>query len=338
MTDTATVVPTPGVAATRRRSRGSGTLIGWLATRITIGVATLLLVSVLVFLATQALPGDVARIILGNEATPDQVLLLRTQLGLDEPLITQYLTWLGGFVTGNWGNSLLTGFPVTELVGPRLLNSATLLVISMVISIPSAILLGVYTAERRDGVVDRLLLRFAMVVNAIPDFVLGTLLVVLLGTTVFTIFPPVAIIPPGDMPWWYPAELFLPVLTIVLMAVTYLYRLVRASVIDVLESEYVQMAELKGMRRSVILFRHALPNAIVPTIQASSLIIAACLGGLVVIEYVFAYPGIGTLLTDSVGTRDLPVLQAIILIIAATYFVCNLVADLLSGVTNRRAR
>lgn len=304
-------------------------------TRCLLGLLVLWIVSVLVFLATQALPGDVARIVLGQEATPQQVVLLRAQLGLDEPLSSQYLAWLEGVLTGDFGRSLLTGTPVSELLGPRLVNSLTLVVFSMVIAIPLSVALGVLTAERRDGLLDRVLLRASMIFNAVPDFVVATLLVVVFATTVFHVLPAVAIIPSGGRPWWYPDQLVLPVATIVMMATTYLYRLVRASVIDVLQSEYVLMAELKGLSRARVLFRHALPNAVAPMVQASSLIVATTLGGLVVIEYVFGYPGIGTLLTDSVGTRDIPAVQAVVLVIAAMFFVCNLIADLLAGTTRR---
>lgn len=328
---------TPATSAPRRRRRGSASA-GWILRRIAIGIGVLLAVSILVFLATQALPGDVARVILGRDATAEQVAVLRERLGLDQPLVVQYLNWLGGALRGDFGVSLATGEPVSQVLAGRLLNSMTLVVFGMLIAVPLSLVLGVVTAERRDRPIDKASLRVSMILNALPDFVLGTLLVVLLGTTVFKLFPPVAIIPAGHLPWWYPDRLVLPVLTIVIMATTYLYRLVRASMIDVLSSEYVQTATLKGLTRRTILFRHALPNAVGPMIQATSIIVAATLGGIVVVEFVYNYPGLGTLLTQSIGTRDLPVVQAIVLVIAATYFICNLIADIIAGVTNRSSR
>ncbi|MGV9863394.1 ABC transporter permease [Rhodococcus koreensis] len=315
-----------------------GPLARWLLLRVAAGVVTLAIVSVLVFAATQALPGDVARLILGPDATADQVAQLRVTLGLDDPVIAQYFAWISGLLSGNLGTSLVTGNPVVDVVAPRLANSLFLVGISMLISIPLSIALGVFTAERRDRFIDRALLRFSMVSNAIPDFVLGILLVVLFGTTVFTWFPPVAIVPVGDAPWAHLDRLILPILTIVILVTTYLCRLVRSSFIDVLDSDYVQMAELKGLGRIMILFRHALPNAIGALIQAAAISAAVVLGGLVVVENVFNFNGIGTLLSNSIKTHDLPVIQAVVMIIATAFFVCNLVADLLVGEGRKKER
>ncbi|MGW5150589.1 ABC transporter permease [Rhodococcus koreensis] len=315
-----------------------GPLARWLLLRVAAGAVTLAIVSVLVFAATQALPGDVARLILGPDATADQVAQLRVTLGLDDPVIAQYFAWISGLLSGNLGTSLVTGNPVVDVVAPRLANSLFLVGISMLISIPLSIALGVFTAERHDRFIDRALLRFSMVSNAIPDFVLGILLVVLFGTTVFTWFPPVAIVPVGDAPWAHLDRLILPILTIVILVTTYLCRLVRSSFIDVLDSDYVQMAELKGLGRIMILFRHALPNAIGALIQAAAISAAVVLGGLVVVENVFNFNGIGTLLSNSIKTHDLPVIQAVVMIIATAFFVCNLVADLLVGEGRKKER
>lgn len=315
---------------------GASTFVRWLLLRTLAGLVTLMIVSVLIFAATQALSGDIARIILGTGATADQVAQLRSTLGLDEPVLSQYFAWVSGLFTGDLGTSLVSGAPVIDVVAPRLGNSLFLVGISMAISVPLSIVVGVFTAEKRDGVIDRSLLQFSMVSNAIPDFALALLLVVLFGTTVFTWFLPVAIVPVGQPPWAYLDHLVLPILTIVIMVTTYLYRLVRSSFIDVLDSDFVQMAELKGLGRTQILFRHALPNAVGALIQAAAICFAVVLGGLVVVENVFNFNGIGTLLSNSIKTHDLPVIQAAVMIIAAAFFVCNLIADLLAGDGRRR--
>jgi len=323
-----TAITPPGVA---RRGSRRGAPARRLLWRLGGGLVVLFAVSVVVFAVTQALPGDLPRLILGTDADEVQIEALRLQLGLDRPPLEQYLSWLGGVLTGDLGTSLGSGRPVAEVLGFRILNSFTLITISMLIAVPLSMVLGVLTAARRDSLGDRALLGFSMVTNALPDFVLGTLLIVLLGTTVLPLFPPVSLFPPGDLPWWYPAQLVLPVMTLTIMAVTYLYRLVRSSVIDVLDSEYIQMARLKGLAGPVVLFRHALPNAVIPAIQASSIVFAVSLGGLVVIENLFAFPGVGSALSSAIATHDIPVLQACVLLIAATFFVCNTIADLLSA-------
>ena len=321
--------PAPGAGRTR-----------WLRVGRTlgIGVLTMFLVSVLVFFATQALPGDIAQIILGRDATPESLATLRAQLGLDRPVIEQYFTWIAGVLRGDFGVSLSSGQPVTTYLGGRILNSATLVVFTMVISLPLSIVAGVFAARHKDGWFDKALLAGSSLVNSLPMFVLGTLLVVLLGTTVFPILPPVSIIPPGDLPWWHPAELVLPVTTLVLLATTYLARLVRSTVIDVLDSEYIQMATLKGLKENRIVYRHALVNAIGPTLQAAAMTTAVTLGGVVVIEFVFAYPGIGTALTDAISKRDIPVIQAVVLLIAVVFYLCNLLADVIQSTLGPRSR
>lgn len=303
----------------------------WLRALFTVvqGLLILLVVSIAVFLATQAMPGDTARVLLGNTATPARVALLQQQLGLNKPLVSQYLSWLSKIVRGDFGTSLASGQPVaTELVA-RLENSAYIAAVAVVIIIPVSVLVGVLSARFRDGWFDRGFLTASMVANALPDFVVGTLLVAVFGTNVFHWFPPVSLIPIGARPWWYPSLLVLPVTTLVIGGVMYLGRLIRASVIDVLGSEYVEMAELKGLSGRRILLRHALPNAIAPTIPATSLVAAYTVGGVVVVEYLFNYPGVGALLIQAIDTRDIPVIQAVVMVIAAAYFVFNRIADLI---------
>lgn len=310
----------------------------WIATRAALGLLTLLAVSVVVFLATQALPGDVAQIILGTHSTPERLAALREQLGLNVPLHLQYAHWLMGVLSGDMGDSLVNHQPVSQLLGGRILNSFTLGALAMAFTLPLSLIIGIRAAYRRDRAFDGTFMGTSMIVNALPDFVLGTLLIALFGTTVLHILPPVSIIPPGDMPWWHPTSLVLPVATLTLFGVTYLARLVRASFIDVVESEYVQTAILKGLTMRRVLFRHALPNALAPVIPAASIVAAFTLAGVVVVEYLFAYPGIGSALVDAVGNHDLPVIQAIVLLMAAVFYLLNLLADVLSTLTSPKAR
>ncbi len=301
-----------------------------LLARLLQGVLTLLAVSLLIFLAARALPGDVANMILGQSATQEQLDQLRVQLGLDQPLWWQYLIWLGGILRGDWGMSLSNGQPVADLLALGVRNSATLSGVALAVMLPLSLLVGVIAAQFRDGFVDKVFLGMSMVANAVPDFVTGTVLVALFATTVLHVLPAVSFIPPGDSPFSYPDALVLPATTVIIPGVMYLARLVRVAVIDVMATEYIQTAELKGLSPGRILFRHALPNAVAPIIPAASLVAAFTVGGVVVVEYLFAYPGVGSALVDAVTNRDLPVIQANVLVIASAYFIFNLIADSLA--------
>lgn len=327
MTEMIALSRDPGVDVVKRRRRN--TTKKWVGKAVQ-GVLTLWLVSLLIFFATQAMPGDVAQVILGTNATPERLATVRAQLGLDQPLWQQYLDWFGGILHGDWGKSLITQVPVAETLSLRLRNSVTLGVMALIIMLPISLVVGVVAAQRKDRIFDKIFMGSSMGVNAVPEFVLGTLLIALFGTTVFHVLPPVAMIPPEHMPWWHPAELVLPVTTLVIGGVAYLSRLVRVSFIDVMNSEYIQTAQLKGLSTRRILYRHALPNALAPIIPAASLVAAFLIGGTVVIEYLFSYPGIGLSMVEAVGKRDLPLIQAVVLIIATAYFVFNFIADLLS--------
>lgn len=303
----------------------------WATRRLVVGLLMLLIVSALIFAATQALPGDIAIMILGKDATPEQLATVRSQLRLDQPLIVQYGVWLANTLVGDFGQSIAARLPVSQLIGPRIVNSFTLVIISMAFAIPVSVVCGLVAAFHKDGVFDRGLLGFSLGVNALPEFVLGLLLVVVFSTNVLHILPAVSILSPNKSILAQAPALVLPVLTLFLLQTTYLYRLVRGSVIDVLASDYIQFAELKGLSARRILFRHALPNAAVPAIQAAATVFAFSVGGVVVIEYVFGFPGIGTALTDAVGNRDIAVVQFIVLLIAATFFVANMIADVFAA-------
>jgi peptide/nickel transport system permease protein len=227
---------------------------------------------------------------------------------------------------------------VADLVGSRVVNSMALLMFAALIGIPTGILLGAYSAVRRDTRFDELALLAAFGLAALPEFVVGMVLVIVFATTVFQVLPGVALIPSGETPFSHLDALVLPVATLALAVIPYLFRLVRASMIDVLESDYVQMARLKGMPERNVLLRHALPNALVPAIQASALVLAYLAGGIAVVEFLFAYPGLGSGLTDAIANRDLPMIQVSVLILATGVVIFNLVADLLTIYMTPRLR
>jgi peptide/nickel transport system permease protein len=310
----------------------------WILRRALLSLFVLFGVSVLVFFATQALPGDPAVQILGQTATPEQLTELRKQLGLDQPLLDQYATWLGDVLTGSLGQSLTSPQSVSSLLVDRGLASLALVGASALIAIPLAVLLGSLGAMRRDRAVDHATQGMLLVLTALPEFVIGLGLLILLGTTVFTVLPPVALIPSGGAAFTHPRELALPVITLVLAVVPYLTRLQRAAMIDVLESDFVQMARLKGLPERTVVRRHAVRNSLVPVIQGSALTLIYLTGGIVAIEYLFAYPGLGSALTTAVAGRDLPVVQAIVLLLASVYVIVNLVADLLTVLLVPRLR
>jgi peptide/nickel transport system permease protein len=329
-----------GTAAPRRRRRPRVLrgVTGFIVRRTLLGVVTLFVASIIIFAATQALPGDPARAILGRTATPESLAALREQLNLDRPVAEQYWDWLSGVVTGDLGDSLVAGRPVTELLGSRIENSAFLMLISALISVPLAILIGAVSARRRDGPLDHALSVFTLALAALPEFVVGIAFVVLLGTTVLTVLPPVSLIPPDSSAWNYPKELILPTLTLVVAVTPYIARIMRASMVEVLESDYVEMARLKGLRERKVVWRHALPNAIAPTIQVTAINLAYLAGGIVVVEFVFAYAGIGEALVNGVANRDIPVVQAVALLIAGLYVVLNLIADVATILVSPRVR
>ncbi len=310
----------------------------FLLRRVVFGVLTLLLVSIVVFAATQALPGNAAIAILGRNATPARVAALTRQLHLDRSVVSQYLHWLSGVLTGNFGISAASQQPVTQLLSGRIANSAFLVLVAALIALPLSIVLGVIMATRRDRPADHALSMLTLSLAALPEFVIGIGLVLLFATNLLHVLPAVTIIPPGEHAWDQPSSLWLPVATLVLAVTPYISRIMRGSMVEVLESEYVTMARLKGLSDRTVIWRHAVPNAIVPAIQVSALQLAYMAGGIVVVEYVFSFPGIGAALVDAVGNRDVPTVQALTIIIAAVYVAVNVLADLLTILVTPRLR
>jgi len=333
-------LPEPLATVAPPRGRSGGAAWGlWLARRLGLAVLTLWLVSVLVYLATAAL-GDPVRAILGRDfaAQPARVAQLRDQLGLDDPLVVRYLHWLGGLLTGDPGESIASQRPVGELISSNVVNTLVLVLVAAVVMIPVAFGIAMVSANfrrrRGDSVIQVVLLALA----GLPEFVIGILLVALLSTTVFHVLPAVTISSQNGHPWDDPSTMVLPVVTLVLAVAPYVSRIVRSTLLEVLDSDYVELARLKGIPEPVVLRKHALLNAVVPGIQVIALQLAWLTGGVVVVEFLFNYPGIGAQLVDSVRNHDVPMVQALSMIIAAVYVGVNLVADLLSILLTPRAR
>jgi peptide/nickel transport system permease protein len=312
---------------------------GFVLRRLLLGLLTLFFVSIVIFAATQALPGDPARAILGRNATPEALKALRGQLHLGKPVVQQYLQWLGGLTHGDFGNSLAArGEPVTQLIGTRVKNSALLMLLAALVSIPFSIAMGAIAARRRDSVFDHATSVVMLLLAALPEFVVAIALVVLFGTTVFQVLPAVSLIPPGDSPLSHLSALVLPVTALVLAVSPYIVRIMRASMVEVLESDFVEMARLKGMPERRVVWRHAVPNAVAPAIQVIALNLAYLAGGIVVVEFVFGYPGVGAGFVDAVANRDVPVVQALAILIAAVYVLLNVCADVATILVSPRLR
>lgn len=306
--------------------------------RLGVSVFILFAVSVIIFCATLLLPGSPATAILGQQATPERIAALEAEMNLDQPPVTRYLLWLGGIFTGDLGTSTSTGGPVSELLGEPLVNSLVLMLLAAAISIPVGVLLGVYAAWWRGYKRDSAITWVTLILAALPEFVIGIALVTLFATSVFQVLPAVTMSPPGSRVWEFPMQLVLPTLTLAFVVTPYVARMTRATMIEALESGYVEMARLKGVPERRVVFRHALPHAVGPIAQVVAIQLAWLAGGIVVVEYLFRYPGLGVALIDAVNYRDVQVVQAVSLLIAAVYVVVNLLADLVSIAANPKLR
>lgn len=306
--------------------------------RIPLGLLSVVLVGVLTYLATRVLPGDAAEAVLGQYATPESLDDLREELGLDQSLVPGLLSWFGDFVTGDYGDSLATRGPVTDLVLPRLVNSAVLVVVVALVSTLVGVVAGVVAAHRRDGKFDDTASVFALVASALPEFVVAVLVIFVFSVGLLEWFPAVSIIPPEERIWDQPTKIVLPALTLVIVTAPYMFRMVRAAMIEALTSDYAEVAQLKGASTGRLLFRHALPNAIAPAIQVLGLNLLYLAGGIVLVETVFVYPGIGLALASAVQNRDVPVLQFIVVLLAIFYVTLNILTDLLVLLSTPRRR
>lgn len=316
-------------------TRSGGALRQMILTRLGIGLFTLFIISILVFLAVSMLPGDIAEQVLGRNATPEGIAAFRKQLGLDQGLVTRYIHWIGGVLQGDFGTSLANGRPVSALLSARLGNTMFLALYAGLIAVPLAVLLGLLAALWRGSWFDRLVNILSLSAISFPEFFIAYLLMFWLSVNLGW-FPSMANMPPDAGLGEMLSRAFLPAITLVLVVTAHMMRMTRAAVVNVLGAPYVAMARLKGASRWRVILRHALPNALAPIINVVALNIAWLITGVVIVEVVFVYPGLGQLMVDSVTTRDMPVVQACALIFAAVYILLNLIADVAAIATNPR--
>jgi len=307
------------------------------AGRILLSILTLLIVSLIVFAVLEVLPGDVATRILGRDATPEALELLRAKLGLNDPAPLRYLHWLGGLLSGDFGQSLVSSRPVTQILAPRIYNTVLLSAYAFLLYLPLTVLPALIQAIRRDRPIDHGLSIVTLVLLSMPDFLLATILLFTFVVLV-PILPAISLVDHSSSAMDYLRAMTLPALTLAIVMAVYAVRMLRDNLIEVLDSDYVRMAELKGLSAKRVLLRHALPNALVPTLNVTALNLAYLVGGVVVVEKVFSYPGFGSLLVDSLQLRDLPVIETTVMIAALVYVGANLIADIAAVLLNPRLR
>lgn len=309
----------------------------FLIVRFLLILVTLLFVSIVVFAMTEVLSGDAADAILGQGRTEENLEAIREQLGLNRPAHVRYLDWLGGVVRGDLGNSLRDQQSISDLVGSRLANSLILAGFAFVVGVPAAVAVGIFTAVKQNSFLDRFFSVGSLVAISLPEFVTGIVLIIIFSSWL-DIFPSSSLIQPDSNPLKQPDILVLPAVTLMGVLFAYIMRMTRANVIEELNTDYVRTATLKGLSYRRVLFRHAVPNAMLPTISVITINIGWMLGGLIIVESVFAYPGLGRLLLTSIENRDVPLLQALALLLASAYALSNLIADLSYAALNPRVR
>jgi peptide/nickel transport system permease protein len=305
--------------------------------RVLLAILTLLIVSLIVFAAMEVLPGDVASRILGRDATPETLAVLRLKLGLNEPAVVRYFHWLGGLVSGDLGRSPVSDRPVTEIIGPRIWNTILLSLYAFLLYVPLTVIPALLQAIRRDRPLDHALSVVTLVLLSMPDFLLATILLFTF-VVVFPLLPAMSMVDQSSTWLDYLRATTLPALTLAIVMAVYAVRMLRDNLIEVLDADFVRMAELKGLSPRRVLLRHALPNALIPTLNVTALNLAYLVGGVVVVEKVFSYPGFGGLLVDSLQLRDLPVIEGTVMIAALVYVMANLIADIASVLLNPRLR
>jgi peptide/nickel transport system permease protein len=309
----------------------------FLLKRLGLAVITLFLLSVIVFVGSQVLPGNVARRILGPFADQAAVDNLNHDLGTDRPLLTQYWDWISHFFRGDLGASLAYHVPVSSLVGDALVHSLKLAALAFLLVVPLAILGGVVAALRRDSVVDRLVTLGGLSLTVVPEFVTGIILILVFALWI-DVLPVSASAPSGSGPLTEIKYLILPALTLVLVLFGYIARITRAGTIEALDADYTRTALLKGLPRRTVILRHVLRNSLLPTIAVVATQTGFMIGGLVVIETLFNYPGMGRLIFNAAKQKDFPLLESAVLIVGIVYLVANLGADLAYSLLNPRIR
>jgi peptide/nickel transport system permease protein len=305
--------------------------------RFVLAIVTLFIISLIVFLGVEALPGDAATAYLGQSATPESLDALREEFGLYAPMHERYLTWLGGILQGDLGTSMVRRNPVSEVIGNQLRNTIVLALAAAIVGIPLAIFLGVVAGLARDKWPDIFVSTSSIIGMTLPGFVTATILIYIFAIRLEW-FPAITMVPTDSSIRELLPNIVLPIITLTFIMVAHILRMVRTNMIDVMTSDYVQMARLKGVPERQIVFKHALPNAMLPTINVVAITLAWLLGGVAVIETVFNYPGIGKLMVNSITDRDFPTIMAIAIVLAIVYITVNLAADLLTLVLNPRLR
>jgi peptide/nickel transport system permease protein len=315
----------------------SPAIVKLIAQRLALGILLLLAVSVLIFVGTELLPGDVAQAILGQTATPEALANLRAELGLNDPSYVRYFDWLGGVLTGDLGTALSNGQNISEALGKRLSNTLFLAMWAAIISVPIAILLGLVAVQHRNGFIDKLISATTLTSISLPEFFIGYLLVYFIAVELQW-FPSVSTVYDGMGFADRMSAIALPCATLTLVVLAHMMRMTRAAILNVMQSAYIETAELKGLSPFRIILRHAFPNAIAPIVNVVMLNLAFLVVGVVVVEVIFVYPGMGQYLVDHVSKRDIPVVQACGMIFAAVYISLNIVADIVAIIANPRLR
>jgi peptide/nickel transport system permease protein len=315
----------------------SSPILKLVAQRVALGILLLLAVSVLIFAGTQILPGDVAQAILGQSATPESLANLREQLGLNDPAYVRYFHWLGGVLTGDLGTAMSSGQDIATSIKGRLWNTLFLAFWAAIVAVPLAIILGLIAVRYRNGWVDKLISGLALASTSFPEFFIGYVLVYFFAVK-WQIFPGISTVYDG-MPFGERMQaIALPATALTLVVLAHMMRMTRAAILNVMQSAYVETAELKGLSAFNVIRKHAFPNAIAPIINVVMLNLAYLIVGVVVVEVIFVYPGMGQYLVDHVTKRDVPVVQAVGLIFAAVYISLNIIADIAAIIANPRLR
>ena len=305
--------------------------------RVGMAAITLLLVSLIVFSILEILPGDVATRILGRDATPESLDVLRNELGLNRPALSRYLMWLGELLRGDLGRSLVSNRPVADILGMRIYNTMLLSLYAFLVYLPLTTVPALLQAIWRDRPIDHVFSIVTLILLSMPDFLLATILLFTF-VVVIPVLPAMSLVDESSSAWDYFRAMTLPAVTLAIVMAVYAVRMLRDNLIEVLDSDYIRMAELKGLSAGRVLVRHALPNALSPTLNVTALNLAYLVGGVVVVERVFSYPGFGNLLVDSLQLRDLPVIESTVMIAALDYVLANLLADVTGILLNPRLR
>ncbi len=318
-------------------SDGANMIIRTILVRLVLAFFTLLIVSIFIFWANEVLPGDIAARVLGRESSMESREAFREKRGLNRPSVERYISWLSGAVVGDFGQSLVNDKQITDVVFPRMKNTLTLALYAFVIYVPLTLTLAIIAALYHERLADNVISVLNLIGLSLPEFVIGTVLIYVFSVSLAW-FPVMSKIQRakdfGDLL----RQTTLPAVTLAMVMAVYSIRMLRDNLIDVLNSEYVRMCMLKGLSRNRVIFFHALPNAIVPALNTMALNLAYLIGGVVVVEQVFAFQGLGTLLVESVSVRDAPTIEAIALIVSGIYIAANLFADVMAIVLNPRLR